>query len=193
MAYSASANTPLLPVTGVSTRKPKWRFTCCIRSKAARLVLLWNFAVLLLYRILYNIDVVMQVSGTSSFMLVSSIILLFIAVFSPVAGLLTDIRFSRYRAVVYSSWFFIVKIVCVLVLAILSLLGLYFYSSTFIDTKNKISTFLVTLYSMLAVFLTIDSSSMHFSLAWISFMTHPQKILYCSYIGMCGYTMPALC
>ena len=110
---------------------------------------------ILLYRILYNIDVVMQVGGTYSFMLVSSIILLFIAVFSPVAGLLTDIRFSRYRAVVYSSWLFIVKVVFVLVLAIFSLVG-YYHSLKFFDTKNKRFIFLVTLYSMLAVFVTID-------------------------------------
>ena len=110
---------------------------------------------LLLYRVLYNIDVVMQVGGTYSFMLVSSIILLFIAVFSPVAGLLTDIRFSRYRAVVYSSWLFIVKVVFVLVLAIFSLVG-YYHSLKFFDTKNKRFIFLVTVYSMLAVFVTID-------------------------------------
>ena len=154
MASYASANTPLLPVTRDSSRKPKCRFTCCIGSKAARLILLWNFAVILLYRILYNTDVVMQVNATSSYLILSSIILLFIAVFSPVAGLLTDIRFSRYRAVVYSSLFFIIKVVCAIVLAILSLVG--YYSLKFFETKYKRFIFLVTLYSVLAVFLTID-------------------------------------
>ena len=150
MACSASANTPLLPVTRDSSRKRKWRFTCCIGSKAARLVLLWNLAVILAYRMLYNFDVVMQV-GRTSLLFFSSITLLFIAVFSPVAGLLTDIRFSRYRAVFYSSWFIIVKAICVLVLAILSLLGYYF----FFDKKIE-KLFFITIFLMLVLFITID-------------------------------------
>ena len=67
---------------------------------------------------------------------------------------MSDIRFSRYRAVVYSSWFLIVKVVCVLVLAILSLVG-YYSSLKFFDIKNK-RYILLLLYSVLAVFLTID-------------------------------------
>ena len=124
MVSSASANTPLLPVTRDSTSTPKsWGFfkvTCCIGSKAARLVLLWNFAVILAYRMLYNIDVFMQVNQTSLVLMLLSVMLTFIAVFSPVAGLLTDIKFSRHRAVVCSSWFIIV---CMLVLSILALVG----------------------------------------------------------------------
>ena len=58
----------------------------------------------------------MQVSyHTSLVLMLLSVVLTFIAVFSPVAGLLSDIRFSRHRAVVCSSWFIIVKILCVLV------------------------------------------------------------------------------
>ena len=80
-----SENSTLLhPARNSLTRKgysfPKIR--CCIESKAARLILLWNFAVLLgSYRIV-NV----------------------IAIFSPVAGLLTDIRFSRYKAILSSSY-----------------------------------------------------------------------------------------
>ena len=156
MASSASANTPLLPVTRDSTSTPKsWGFfkgTCCIGSKAARLVLLWNFAVILAYRMLYNIDVFMQVNQTSLVLMLLSVVLTFIAVFSPVAGLLTDIKFSRHGAVVCSSWFILVKIVCVLVLSILALVG-YLYSN-FFHSATKVVTF-YAFYLILAAFVTI--------------------------------------
>ena len=159
MASSAGANTPLLPVTRGSTRNPySWGFfkvTCCIRSTAARLVLLWNFAVLLAYRMLYSSDMFMQVSyHTSLVLMLLSVVLTFIAVFSPVAGLLTDIRFSRHRAVVCSSWFIIVKILCVLVVLTILLVG-YFYSLYFLDSTIKRVTLLTFFYLMLAVFVTI--------------------------------------
>ena len=153
MASSAGTNSPLLPVTGDSTRNPKWKFfrvTCCVKSKAARLVLLWNFAVLLAYRMLYNIDMVMQVRLTSLHFITFTIALTFIAVFSPVAGLLTDIRFSRYRAGFYSSWFIILKVMFVIVFVILTFIGYY---SFFMNISR--SVFLAPLLAMLAVFVTI--------------------------------------
>ena len=80
MASSASANTPLLPVTRDSTSTPKsWGFfkVTCIGSKAARLVLLWNFAVILAYKMLYNIDMFMQVDHTSLVLMLCSPLLLY--------------------------------------------------------------------------------------------------------------------
>ena len=150
MASSASANTPLLPVTRDCTRKPKWKLTCCVGSKAARLVLLWNFAVLLAYRLLYNSDVVMQVGHTTIALIVYAIVLTFIAVFSPVAGLLTDIRFSRYRAVVYSSWFIIITVLYVMLVGIFLLAGYY----SFLAHSNRFA-FIAPFLSVPVVFITI--------------------------------------
>ena len=66
MESSASEETPLLPVVRGSTRKTKnscFTRSCCIGSKAARLILLWNFAVLLAYKMFYDINNYIQVSN----------------------------------------------------------------------------------------------------------------------------------
>ena len=120
MKSLARANTPLLPVNGVAIRKP--RVTFCIGSNPASLILLWNFAVLLPYRLFYNIDAVMQVGHSSILPILLNIGYTFIAIFSPVAGLLTDIKFSRNRAVLYSSHIIIVKVLAILVFIIIVLL-----------------------------------------------------------------------
>jgi len=115
----ASAATSLLPVTRDSIRKKGCfaKSQCCIRSREARLILLWNFAVLFAYRLFYNIDAVMQ-NVTQSLAVIALIgVFPFIAVFSPVAGLLTDIRFSRNKAVLYSSYAILVKM-SIVVLAV---------------------------------------------------------------------------
>ena len=100
----ASEEAPLLPVVRSSTRKTKHScFTrpCCIGSKAARLILLWNFAVLLAYKMFYDINIFgLQVGYSILFPILP---FTFIAVLSPVAGLLTDIRFSRVKVVICNS------------------------------------------------------------------------------------------
>ena len=66
MESGASEETPLLPVVRSSTRKTKnscFTRSCCIGSKAARLILLWNFAVLLAYKMFYDINNYIQVSN----------------------------------------------------------------------------------------------------------------------------------
>ena len=86
---------------------------CCIGSKAACLVLLWNFAVLLVYRAFYNIDAAMQISYTPGVPIIIIAGFSFIAVFSPVAGLLMDIKFSRHKAVLCSSYAILMKMLMV--------------------------------------------------------------------------------
>ena len=106
MESGASEETPLLPVVRSSTRKTKHScFTrpCCIGSKAARLILLWNFAVLLSYQIFYNLNT-FQVSVSPWLPLVLTITFTSVAVLSPVAGLLTDIKFSRFKTILYTSY-----------------------------------------------------------------------------------------
>jgi peptide/histidine transporter 3/4 len=65
--------------------------------------LLWNFAVLLAYRVWYDIDIFVQVGNSSILPFLFSAALTVVAMFSPVAGLLTDIKYSRQKVVVYSS------------------------------------------------------------------------------------------
>ena len=145
-------NTPLLPVTRTSARKPKCSFfkaTCCIRSKAARYVLLWNFAVLLAYRGFYNIDAIMQVNHSPLAPVAVSIGITSVAAISPVAGLLTDIKFSRYRAVLHSSYLIAVKLLVAIPIMTLILVALL--------TENTALLIILLLSSLagLAVFVTV--------------------------------------
>ena len=107
MENQISENSTLLPSARNSlTRKgysfPKIR--CCVESKAACLILLWNFAILLGYIGLYDIKAMIQVSKSSWIIIITYGVVTVIAIFSPMAGLLTDIRFSRYKAILCSSY-----------------------------------------------------------------------------------------
>ena len=117
MESGTSEEAPLLPVVKSSTRKAKHSFftrPCCIGSKAARLILLWNFAVLLAYKMFYDINNFGLQVGYPN--LLPILQFTFIAVLSPVAGLLTDIRFSRVRVVICNSYVIIVKIIILFIM-----------------------------------------------------------------------------
>ena len=113
-----SENSTLLhPARNALTRYSFPKIRCCIESKAARLILLWNFAVLLGYIGFYDMKVAIQVSRSFLMMIAFYGLVTVIAIFSPVAGLLTDIRFSRYKAILCSSYVIIAHIItCILIL-----------------------------------------------------------------------------
>ena len=123
MGDQISENSTLLPSARNSlTRKgysfPKIR--CCIESKAARLILLWNFTVLLGYIGIYDMKTIIQVSRSSMIIIALYGVVTVIAIFSPIAGLLTDIRFSRYKAILCSSCVIIAQ-TTILVLLLLTM------------------------------------------------------------------------
>ena len=100
----ASEDTPLLPIVRRNTQYSSSRRVCCIKSKAARLILLWNFSVLLVYKMFYDINSYLQISPKIWVRIVLAAAFTFIAVLSPVAGLLTDVKYSRFRAVQCTSY-----------------------------------------------------------------------------------------
>ena len=115
---------PLLPVarnpSHIGTSHKCFKRKCCIKSKAAILILLWNFAILLAYKMLYDINNIMQVGETSL-----TVIILFgpmsvFAIFAPISGLFTDVKFSRYKAVTCSSCTLITLIFSTPLIAIVS-------------------------------------------------------------------------
>ncbi len=115
----------LLPVA--RNGQPSSKINClkrsrCIKSKAARLILLWNFAVLLLYVIF---DINNEFKGESSYKtpLLTAVGVSIIAVFAPMAGLLTDLKYSRYKTVICSSYFLLIEVV-LLLLSTTSLLSI---------------------------------------------------------------------
>ena len=115
-------NTPLLPVTrnaAVRRNHPVClKRSWCISSKASRVILLWNFAVLLAYKMFFDINAYMQVNSESWVPIILDGIISFVVIFSPIAGLLTDVKFSRFRVVMCTSYIFIAKIFIILVLLV---------------------------------------------------------------------------
>ena len=82
------------------------RQRCCVSSKAALLILLWN--VILVASLLdpsnflrvITIETIMQGNYNANFVMYSVVAFLFL--FYPLAGCLADIRWGRYKTVVYS-------------------------------------------------------------------------------------------
>ena len=152
MESGASEETPLLPVVRSSTRKTKHScFTrpCCIGSKAARLILLWNFAVLLSYKSFYDINTYFQVRHATVLPILLPIIFTFIAVFSPVAGLLTDIKFSRVKAVRCTSYTILVMALVTFVAIIL--ISIFDYGLP----RQSRTVIFITIWSILAIMVTV--------------------------------------
>ena len=96
----------------------------CISSKAALIIMVWHFAVLLGYKLLYNFDTYVQVKNDSFAIYISMIVLGTVAVFSPFIGLLADIKLSRYKTVLCSTYIIIVQIVAVLMIGVAFLITL---------------------------------------------------------------------
>ena len=119
MESLASEKGPLLPV--VQRHQRKKIHYCCIQSKAARLILLWNFSVLLAYNMFYNINIFLY-NYIDYVILLPIVPFTFVAVLSPVAGLLTDIRFSRVKVVVCNSYVIIVQLI-ILIIVLVSILA----------------------------------------------------------------------
>lgn len=118
-------STPLLPQARPTSGKHRWncinaRF--CIRSKAALLTLLWSFPVTLLLRELTDVNATMQVGTKFVAPVVLTGFAIFIAILAPVTGLLTDVRFSRHKTVLITSYAIIVQVLLILMLEVTGLL-----------------------------------------------------------------------
>ena len=117
----------LLPVFRTS-RKPeeKSQRKFCVTSKAVILILIWNFSVLLVYNFFNVSNAIIQVSHASTAPIVLTASFSFTSVLSPVAGLLTDVKFSRFKAVICTSSLICCKIlVCFILIIVTAFLLIY--------------------------------------------------------------------
>ena len=150
----AGEDTPLLPIVRRSTKYSSSRRVCCIQSKAARLILLWNFSVLLAYKMFYDISTYIQISQDSRVQYIAlSTFFTFIAVLSPVAGLLTDVKFSRFKAVQCTSYAIIIKVAAFFVI-----INFVFAVMACKDIPSSHSvklTALIIAYTMLLIMVTV--------------------------------------
>ena len=113
---SKTEDTHLIPSASGET-KCKWRLKkkYCLKSKAAIIILMWNFGVLLIYNIIGNIRNGAHSNSASAF---STTAVGIVTVLAPMAGLLTDVKYSRYKVVLYSSYCLLIEIAALLIIVI---------------------------------------------------------------------------
>ena len=189
MESGASEEAPLLPVVRSSTRKTKLScFTrhCCIGSKAARLILLWNFAVLLAYKMFYDINNFGLRVGYP--ILLPILPFTFVAVLSPVAGLLTDIRYSRVKVVICNSYVIIAKLI-ILIIVFASLLTFLYNHDHDRHVRNIIEIVILSiLVIMVTVYLVFIINAIQFGMDQLHDSTTEDSILYIHWYVWIYYT-----
>ena len=115
MDGQVNEQSPLLQVAATSVRKSAYTYNFfkigCIRSKSAIVVLFLTFSALLVYNIinpmkLQEISNVLQILSKHHVFVILAfvIILLGIMFISPMAGLLADIKFGRYKTLQCSAY-----------------------------------------------------------------------------------------
>ena len=112
MDGQVNEQSPLLQVAATSVRKSTHTYNClkigCIKSKSAIVVLFWTFSALVGYNVLNQgiIYYTSQKVRKNTVILISVCAIYFLGVLfiSPMAGLLSDIKFGRYKTVRCSSY-----------------------------------------------------------------------------------------
>jgi peptide/histidine transporter 3/4 len=108
----------------------------CVSSKAALLILVWNFAVSFvsaltlnpdLYFRLLNYFIVLSAYGCAAFLFC----------FFPLAGLLADLKYGRYKTVVASLLLMLISISVLLVIGVI-LLPVYLVSFLIFDVQSVV-------------------------------------------------------
>ena len=190
MSTDTCEETHLLPVVRSYTKKTKhsncFTRSCCIRSKAARLILLWNFAVLLAYKMFYDINILCFQVGTT--ILLPAIPLTIITVLSPVAGLLTDIRFSRVKVVICNSYVIIVELV-ILFIVLASLFSCFYRYGQIRQVGFIIAIVLFgILFIMITVYVVFIINAIQFGMDQLHDSTTEDSILYIHWYVWIYYT-----
>ena len=186
-----SENSTLLhPARNSLTRKgysfPKIR--CCIQSRATCLILLWNFAVLLGYIGFYDMKAMIQVSRSSLAIIIFNSFVTVFAIFSPIAGLLTDIRFSRYKAILCSSYVIIAHITTVFLILFTVVLSSKSLNIKYIQGKSVIS-FIVIYFGIFAVvFMVFIVNGIQFGMDQLHASSTQDSILYIHWYVWIYYT-----
>ena len=117
MRHQTNEVSPLFKRTGPGDKPLQQQHTYCksgcIKSKPGLIILLWNFSAMLGYNSIYNIKNISQVTNLSLYQV--SIVTIFLVVslllfIAPLAGLLADIKFGRYKTILCSSYILIITV-----------------------------------------------------------------------------------
>ncbi len=171
MSRVADEMTPLVGGTWLVHSKSvlsKYSKKVFVNSKAAVVILLWNFAINYVYGSMFAPRVYIQ-NSTYVGSYAASFVIAIVLVLSPVAGSLADVKLGRYKTLQYSMW---------LILAVSSL---FVFASLIIFINDNISTIQV-LYLLLAFSIpyllgyTVDILQISFNTDWINFVMLYLKI-----------------
>ena len=191
MENPISENSTLLPSGRNSLTRKGYSFPkikCCVESKAARLILLWNFAVLIGYIGFYDMKVAIQVSRSFLMIIAFYGLVTIIAIFSPAAGLLTDIRFSRYKAILCSSYAIIADtIICILIFSTAHVLSLVSIKIDMKDLKER-SLIVIYLGIFAVVFMVFIVNGIQFGMDQLHASPTEDSILYIHWYVWIYYT-----
>ena len=98
----------------------------CLTSKPASLILFWNFSILLSYNLLFNIKNFLISTNSTTYQDFIPIIFAVVAIvlfISPLAGLLADIKFGRYKTISCSSFIITSMLCCIPIYSIGFIIG----------------------------------------------------------------------
>ena len=136
----------------------KFRSTICPKSKSVILILIWTFFAHVLqclyidpYLMISLLTQLLSVGYDVNFICIIGSVYFYLAVvrfFYPLAGLLADVRYGRYRCVICSQWTFIGG---TLLIGISVALGVFLYYLL----RNSHSWLYILLLVFLGVFMTI--------------------------------------
>ena len=115
--HSAVSHTPDNENSGLSIMLLRYRKTRkCLGSKAALMVLIWVFLVVLVYLFVIDLDSyrVLLLTNIQYFRIAKSSFPTVFVFFYPLAGLLADLKFGRYKVIIASLWMLVAGIPFVL-------------------------------------------------------------------------------
>ena len=135
----------------------------CISSKATLVIMVWHFAVLLGYKLFYNFDTSVQVETSLAVTYGSILVFSTVAVFSPIIGLLADIKLSRYRAVLCSTYVILVQIVVVLAAGVAAAITILLKYDGKVFTSVKVAAFAL-IGIMTIAYIVFLMSGFHFAM-----------------------------
>ena len=129
----------LLPAarSKIKCNRKTFKLGFCISGKVAYVIMMWHFAVLLGYKSFYNYDSYVQIENNSAIAYFAIAVVIFstIAAFSPLIGVLADIKLSRYRTVLCSSYFILVQTAVTVVVTIAATIVLFILN---VDLGTKV-------------------------------------------------------
>ncbi len=169
MIQVSDESTPLTSVTDESMRDffhlPRSCKTFCVRSKPAFLLLLTSFAVSLGCGYMFDPSV-LSWEFSNKYISTTGAIVLFLALvvaISPIAGLMADIKFGRYKIILCSSY---TSMVMTLISSTGVIVLFIFYSSGFLPYSGAvvICYFITTLFLTTGYFFIFSTNIVQFGM-----------------------------